>query len=407
VRTTAGVSDEDRARHLRDTLVSYVKSRGALPTPQVEAAFRAVPRHLFLPGTSLEDAYGRAPVVTRRAADGTSLSSASSPVLVAIMLGQLAVEPGQRVLEIGAATGFNAALLAELVGAVGTVVTIELDDDLAAGAAMNLNRAGYPHVQVVRGDGALGYSHQGPYDRIIVTAEAWDIMPAWWDQLTPDGRIVVPVRLHGSGLTRAIGFRRRDRHTLVSTSAAVCGFVPMRGIGEPATQRIHLADDAVLNVDPADRPDTRALAQAFVYPAAEHWTGIPVREDEPAEHLDLWLATTTTQASFSRVTVTPRARARQLADPAMRWAGASLYHRGTLAYLATRLVGEGTSELGVIAHGPDTPTLTQVTIGLLQQWHHQRPAQPAITACRAPAAPATAPGAIRLSRPHTAFAITW
>jgi hypothetical protein len=90
------------------------------------------------------------------------------------------------------------------------VVTIEYDGDLAAQAA-NLRRAGYPAVQVITGDGALGYQPAAPYERIIVTAEATDITAAWWSQLTPDGRIVVPVRLHGSGLTRAIGLRRTAR----------------------------------------------------------------------------------------------------------------------------------------------------------------------------------------------------
>ncbi len=408
--TAASLSDEDKTARLRDALADYIKGRGTFQTPQVEAAFRTVLRHLFLPGAELDEAYSRSPVVTRRAPDGTSLSSASSPKLVATMLEQLAVQPGQRVLEIGAATGFNAALLAELTGPAGTVVTIELDDDLAAEAAANLGRAGYQDVHVLCGDGALGHPGQAPYDRIIVTAEAWDISPAWWDQLAPDGRIVVPVRLHGSGLTRAIGLRRVAPGTLVSTSAAVCGFVPMRGSSEHAEQRITLAADAVLKVAAADRPDAGALAQALTHPAAEHWTGIPVRHDEPAEHLDLWLATTVTGAtgaSFSRLTVTKEARARRLANPAMRWAGASLYQGGTLAYIIARPIDDNTNELGLTVHGPDSARLATVALGLLQQWHRLRPAQPAITASRAPAEPGTTPGVTRLSRPDTVLTIAW
>lgn len=413
VTTTASLSDESRAGQLRDALADHIKSFGTFKSPPVEATFRTVPRHLFLPGASLDDAYSRNPVVTRRAPDGTSLSSASSPKLVATMLEQLAVQAGQRVLEIGAATGFNAALLAELTGPTGTVVTIELDDDLAAEAAGNLSRAGYPGVRVICGDGALGDPGQAPYDRIIVTAEAWDLVPAWWDQLTPDGRIVAPVRLHGTGLTRSIGFRRTGPDTLASDSAAVCGFVPMRGISEHADQRIQLASDAVLKVDAADLPDAPALAQALSYPAAGHWTGIPVRHDEPAEHLDLWLATATAGASFSRLTVTRDARDRGLANPAMRWAGASLYQGGTLAYVTARPIDDETNELGVAVHGPDSAKLAQVTISLLQEWHRQRPAQPSITARRVTAAPGTppgaptTPGATCLPRPHTTLAITW
>ncbi|MGH3251397.1 MAG: methyltransferase, FxLD system [Trebonia sp.] len=366
--TTASLSDEDRAGQLRGALADHVKSFGTFQTPQVEAAFRTVPRHLFLPGTSLDDAYSRNPVVTRRAPDGTPLSSASSPKLVA---------------------------------------TIELDDDLAAEATANLRRAGYPDVRVACGDGALGDTRHAPYDRIIITAEAWDITPQWWDQLTPDGRIVVPLRLHGSGLTRSIGFRRHDPHTLASTSAAVCGFIAMRGISEHPGQRINLTGDAVLKVDTADLPDAAALARALNCPAAGHWTGIPVRHDEPAEHLDLWLATTTTETSFSRLTVTQDARDRGLANPARRWAGASLYQDGTLAYITTRPIDDDTNELGVTTHGPDSAKLTPAALSLLHEWHRLRPAQPAITASRAPAEPGIAPGTIRLSRPNTTLTITW
>jgi protein-L-isoaspartate(D-aspartate) O-methyltransferase len=407
VTATVSSSDEDHIARLRDALADYIKGWGTFKTPQVEVAFRTVSRHLFLPGASLDDAYSRSPVVTRRAPDGTSLSSASSPQLVATMLEQLAVEPGQRVLEIGAATGFNAALLAELSGPAGAVVTVELDSDLVAEAARNLACAGYPDVQVICGDGAAGHPGHAPYDRIIVTAEAWDIVPAWWDQLTPDGRMVVPVRLHGSGLTRAIEFRRLDHDTLSSASAAVCGFVPMRGSSEHADQRIRLDSDAVLKVDAADQPDTTALARVLTYPEAGHWTGILVRDDEPAEHLDLWLATTTTTASFSRLGVTKDARARGVANPAMRWAGASLYQGGTLAYITARDITDDTSELGITTHGPDSAALTEITRGLLQQWYHQRPAQPAITASRTPAGLAAGPGAIRIARPWTTFSVAW
>ena len=151
------------------------------------------------------------------------------------MLEQLDPQPGHRVLEIGAATGINAALLAELTTPGGTVVTIELDQDLADGARAGLDRAGYDTVKVICGDGALGDPDHAPYDRIIVTAGAWDISAAWWDQLADHGRIVVPLRVHESGLTRCFAFDRTDTHQLVSTTTPlVCGFVPMRG-----TRRTH------------------------------------------------------------------------------------------------------------------------------------------------------------------------
>jgi protein-L-isoaspartate(D-aspartate) O-methyltransferase len=141
---------------------------------------------------------------------------------------------------------------------------------------------------------------------------------------------------------------------MISDSAAVCGFVPMRGITEHAGQHIRLDSDAVLKVDAADLPDADALARVLDCPADAHWTGIQVRHDGPAEHLDLWLASTAPGAGtgFSRLSVTPRARARGLADPAMRLAGASLCRGAALAYLTARDLDGNISELGITVHGP-------------------------------------------------------
>jgi len=122
---------------------------------------------------------------------------------------------------------------------------------------------------------------------------------------------------------------------------------------------------------------------------------------------DQQLATTTADASFSRLSVTRDARDRGLANPAMRWAGASLYQGGTLAYVTARPVDDDTNELGVTVHGPDSAKLAPAALSLLQEWHRQRPAQPAITARRTPAPPGTAPRAARLPRPHTTLTITW
>lgn len=155
---------------LREALIAKIDSLGNFHTPQVKAAFRAVPRHIFLPGVDLTTAYAPKPVVTKRAEDDTAISSASSPSLVATMLEQLDVQPSHRVLEIGAATGINAALLSELVGPTGSVVTVELDEDLADGARSGLAAAGYDRVEVICGDGALGDPSGKTFDRIIVTA---------------------------------------------------------------------------------------------------------------------------------------------------------------------------------------------------------------------------------------------
>jgi protein-L-isoaspartate(D-aspartate) O-methyltransferase len=393
----------DRSVKLRNDLADWIKRRGTFRTPAVETAFRTVPRELFIPDVPLDVAYGRTPVVTRRDEAGMSLSSASAPNMVATMLEQLDVRPGNSILEIGAATGINAALMAELTGPGGSVVTIEYDPAFAASAVDHLTAAGYPQVTVIAGDGALGHPDQAPYDRLILTAGAWDLPPAFWNQLAPHGRIVVPLRLHGSGLTRSLAFNRTDTNRLVAHGAVVCGFVPMRGTTERDELRIKLSDDVVFRVESTDQPDPAALTNAFSHPRHEHWTGITARYDhDPADHLDLWLLTHTT-TSFGRLAVTGEARTAGI-DPARRWGGAALYTDATLSYLITRDLTDDIAELGVVTCGPEHSTLTDTTIDLLNQWDKTRPGQPTVTAYRNPASVNTAR---YLVRPHTILTISW
>lgn len=391
---------------LRDALADRILSLGTFRTAAVENAFRRVPREVFLPGVELSEAYAPKVVVTRRAADGTAVSSASSPNVVAGQAEDLDVRPGHTILEIGAATGINAALLAEITGPTGRVVTIEIDRELTAGARAALDRAGYTGVVTICGDGAAGWTNAAPYDRIIVTAGAWDIPQAWWDQLAPRGRIVVPIRLHGSGLTRSVAFDLQPTGELASSFVCVCGFVPMRGdSAADATTPITLTEQITLNAATTDRPDTAALADAFTHPARTHWTGITVTDHEPVEHLDVWLATHTT--GFARLSVGTDARTAGVADPALRWAGASLHDGGTLAYLAARPQGPISREIGVITHGPDSRRLAARLAELLQEWNHTRPPRPIITAYRATASDNVPRAGHRIDRPDTHFTLTW
>src|SRR6266568_4985110 len=119
--------------------------------------------------------------------------------------------------------------MAELVGLGGEVTTVDIDPEVTDQASQCLDEAGYSQVRVVLADGEHGFAAHAPFDRIVVTAEAWDIPPAWVEQLAEGGTITVPLRMRG--LTRSITFARDDGH-LVSRSVHVCGFVPMRGDGE-------------------------------------------------------------------------------------------------------------------------------------------------------------------------------
>src|SRR3990172_3865788 len=117
-------------RALRRRLVNELRKPGYLRTERVAEAFSAVPRHVFLPGKPMKDVYTNRAFVTKQL-DGVPVSSSSEPAIMAIMLEQLDVQPGHRVLEIGAGTGYNAAVLSHLVGRRGRVATVDIDSEIA------------------------------------------------------------------------------------------------------------------------------------------------------------------------------------------------------------------------------------------------------------------------------------
>ncbi|MFC9691307.1 methyltransferase, FxLD system [Kribbella sp. NPDC056951] len=224
---TARRDTPGRAVSLRARLTRHLIAEGAIRDQRVADAFRAVPRHLFVPRVPLRIAYADDVVLMKRDAEGMVISSVSQPSIIAVMLEQAAIRPGDHVLEIGSG-GYNAALLRELTGPTGRVTTVDIDPDVVGRAREGLLRAGYDDVHVIQADGEFGAPGNAPYDRIVVTATAWDIPPAWVDQLRPGGRIVVPLQLGRQ--TRAIAFEEVGGH-LESSSAVMCGFVNMQGVG--------------------------------------------------------------------------------------------------------------------------------------------------------------------------------
>lgn len=207
-------------------MVDELKLIGSLRTEPVERALLAVPRHAFLPDLPVEAAYENRAVMVKRSEDGTGLSSVSQPAIVALMLEALQVEEGHRVLDVGTGAGYNAALLAELVGPTGHVVTIELEPDLAEQAVRHLAEVGSGRVEVVTGDGAQGHAPGAPYDRVIVTAGATDVAPPWPAQLVDGGRLVVPI-CAADGLGSLMVFTKDDGG-LVGRDEGSCAFLPMR-----------------------------------------------------------------------------------------------------------------------------------------------------------------------------------
>ena len=232
---------------LRAALVETLRSKGSLGSPAIAEAFAAVPRHLFVPDVSVEDAYRDRWIATKRLADGDVVSSSSQPEIMAIMLEQLDVRPGQRVLEVGAGTGYNAALLAHLVGPAGRVTTIDIDDDIAAAARTHLHTAGVTGVRVVCADGWAGDPKDAPYDRIILTVGAADISPAWRAQLAPSGRLLLPLSL--PAVQASVAFDDRDG-SLESVSVRGCIFMRLRGAAAPPVRRVAVGPEPAPGVWP-------------------------------------------------------------------------------------------------------------------------------------------------------------
>jgi protein-L-isoaspartate(D-aspartate) O-methyltransferase len=398
---TARQASPDRSATYRAALADQLVSEGAVTTPAVEAAVRAVPRHLFTPGLPLERAYANQVVFVKRDRHGVPTSSVSAPDIQAIMLEQAGIQPGMRLLEIGSG-GYNAALMAELAGPDGEVTTVDIDPAVADRARRCLDEAGYSEVRVVTADADAGVPERAPYDRVVVTVEAWDLPPAWIAQLRPDGRLVVPLLLHG--MTRSTAFDREDDH-LVSRTTRLCGFVKMQGAGSHPDEGFSL-HDGDLGID-AD--DLRALPAAAHIEAhlrtarAERWSGVRVWRWEPWDTLPLWLATTF--PGYCQLTV--HVPGVEPLEPALATASPAVATAGGFAYLTARSRPDGRIELGAHGFGPDAASLAAAFAAQTAAWDrdHRAGPGPVITAWPLDA-PVPDAGLIAV-RQHVRLAVTW
>ncbi|MEV6394775.1 methyltransferase domain-containing protein [Streptomyces sp. NPDC051907] len=235
------------AAEARHSLVRRIVAEGGLADPAWRLAFEEVPRHLFVPyyfeirsGAYerlwcedpdpvrrvrwLRGAYDDGPLATR-VRDGELVSSSSQPSLMAQMLQALQVREGEAVLEIGAGTGFNAALLSHRLGD-DLVTTVDLDPEITESARSHLAAAGY-RPAVITGDGKRGCPERAPFDCIIATCTLPSVPYAWLEQCRPGARILAPLstglivlRVQDDVLGRSAEGR------FLRTSAY---FVPLRG----------------------------------------------------------------------------------------------------------------------------------------------------------------------------------
>lgn len=378
------ITAADRLRCLADALTAS----GEL-TDDWRPAFLSVPRHAFIPET-IWRATGKALIPSRRMDDpdgwlalaygddfvitqvddgvpaGPGMqgrvisSSASRPNVVAFMLAALQAEPGMAVCEIGTGTGYNAALLAARLGAQ-NVTTIEIDPELAVRARRALSAAGY-EVTVVTGDGALGYSPQAPYDRVIATASVQRVPYPWIAQTRPGGRVITPwgnayhngallsltVSDDGTGVGSVVGdmafmWLRDQRIPRASFDDAQCDdgtaavthtdLHPYYVAGDyDASLAIgmRVADCTNIYCPVSGCPEEYRVA--FVDPSSDSWATVHYRPgadehqvhqagprqlwDEVATAYQWWLDAGSPKADRWRITVTPHEQLITLAEPA-------------------------------------------------------------------------------------------
>lgn len=239
------------AESLHRRMVDALVAEGDLVDGEsIATAFRAVRRGMFLPSVEPDLVYSGQAVPTRWDADGTAISSSSQPGVMAGMLRQLSLQPGHRVLEIGTGTGYNAALMDHMVQPGGSVVSIDIDEDITQEASASLGRAHATAVAVLTADGWFGAVDSAPFDRIIVTVGTSTLSPHWVEQLKQHGLMVVPLSLR-PGIQASIAFTKIDDEVLVSSSCEPCGFMGLRGVGaphrlyEPAGDWLSTTDDNV------------------------------------------------------------------------------------------------------------------------------------------------------------------
>ena len=400
-------------QHLRDQLVDGLQQAGHVSGERVAAAFRAVPRHLFVPGIEPERVYQNEAFPIKYDERGRPISSSSQPAIMARMLDQLDVQPGHRVLEIGTGSGYNAALLAHLVGETGAVVSVDIDADLVADARERLAACGVSQVTVGCGDGGLGWPEHAPYDRIVATVGAWDIAPAWVTQLAPDGRLVVPLDLQGP--QRSIAFQPIDGN-LESVSVVPCGFMRIRGAFAGPESIHQLGPEPGLFLGLAEqRPiDADGLYAALAQPGVDVPSGVRVTLNDAWHGLGLWLALhEPTIAGLSAI----GAAANHGLVPALlaypRQVGTAtvaLVETDALAALV-RLDEEQPFELGARPLGPNGDRLAQRLVGHIQDWNIQ--GRPATAGLHVSAYPRNSPHAAIadansiIEKRHTRLALTW
>jgi len=202
----------------RSAMVEDQLRRRGISDERLLAAMRRVPRHEFISREQWEQAYADHPITI------PEQQTTSQPYIIAAMIQAAEIKPEDKVLEIGAGSGYQTALLAELAA---QVIALERYSTLADSAQATLQRLGYRNVVVVEGDGTLGWEPAAPYDAMIVSAAAPRIPPALLEQLAIGGRLVIPI---GDAHQQTLQLFHKQPDTAISrTMLEGCRFVPLIG----------------------------------------------------------------------------------------------------------------------------------------------------------------------------------
>lgn len=212
------INSEDSFEVQRETMVRYHLAGRDIDDQSVLSVMREVPRHLFIPASLVEHAYADHPLPIGN--DQTI----SQPYIVALMTQSIEPDPGDKVLEIGTGSGYQAAVLSRIVG---EVYTIEIVSELGRRAEKTLKELGYDNVFVRIGDGYKGWPEEAPFDAIIVTAAPVTVPRPLIDQLADGGKMVIPVGATTETQTLKVLTRRGDE--IVEEEIAPVRFVPMTG----------------------------------------------------------------------------------------------------------------------------------------------------------------------------------
>ena len=203
----------------RESLVASLKREGRIKAAEVEKAFLEVPREKFVPEMIKNYAYVDTPL---EIGNGQTISA---PHMVAIMCEALDIKKGQSILEIGAGSGYHAAIVSKIVGEKGHIYTVERFPSLAERAKKNLENAGIKNVTVETGDGSEGLPQHAPYERIYVTCASPEIPKPLVEQLKDPGKMLVPV----GRLICNLELIEKKGNKVTSEDICGCSFVPLIG----------------------------------------------------------------------------------------------------------------------------------------------------------------------------------